>query len=187
MTHRKTILIMSLISFLTVSAFSGRKSKNEHTQEQNNKDISISFIIDNENYEHVWSDKSGTMKEYTRKGEGIKTWTRMITTHNYQGIKVIGEPISAYMTNVKPYLALKPEILKSNNSEMKEDLVLILVLLAPEKTHYEYVIARYIQNQELEIKSVIYSQKIPFKDNVDFSSIIKKQNSLIGQISKLKI
>ena len=119
---------------------------------------------------------SVTSNQYVRAHETIDHWQRMLTFKEYAGTQNIKDVLSAYMESVKPLLAQKAKVFEKEDSQHAEEIIAILILSAPDKSHYEYVIHRLVADAKHPVRSMIFSQRMPHLEPIDSTEIDKKQN-----------
>ncbi|PKI16307.1 hypothetical protein [Colwellia sp. 12G3] len=141
-----------------------------------------------EDYCNVWKNKDGDVKtiEFLRKDQSLESWDKMITAKLYSDKSALKQVLPGYVKSVKSMFAIKPEILSPPNSQHEEEVFILMVLLAPDKSHYEYVINRFYRDANT-VSSVFYSHKLPFAKNVDFTDIMENKNSWLEQLQQIKI
>lgn len=146
----------------------------------------VSFIGDK--YCKVWKNEKGDIEtiEYLRKGQTLKSWDKMITVKKYSDKSALKLVLPGYVKSVNSMFAIKPEILTANDSIHDEEVYLLMLLLAPDKSHYEYVVNRFYRDKNT-VKSIFYSHKIPFKEKVNFTEVEKKKYTWLEQLRSNKI
>ncbi len=134
-------------------------------------------------YCKVWEKSDGDIKtiEFLRKDQSLESWNKMITVKHYSDKSALKQVLPSYVKSVKSMFALKPEVLAPDESVHDEEIYLRLLLLAPDKSHYEYVVNRFYRNDS-EVKSIFYSHKIPFSEKVDFTEVMESKNSWLEQL-----
>jgi len=144
--------------------------------------------FDGEKYNVAWSKKVSGKKitEYLKKGETIKNWSSMITVNQYVNARKVKEVIVPYLNSVKPMLALKPDILRDTRGP-DSNILIVLVLLAPDRSHYEFIVHRFVDGKGFSVASTFFSYYLPFEKNLDFTFVMKMKNRWITEISNLKI
>lgn len=143
--------------------------------------------FDKQNYCKAWSNKTQAFEkiEFLRKSETVKAWNKMITITNYPERKNLKATMPGYFNSIKTFIAIKPEIISLKpESKNPDEAYVILLLLAPDKLHYEYVVNKFYTDVN-SVKSVFYSQKIPFAKKVDFTEIMKNRKPWIEQLQKI--
>ncbi len=131
-------------------------------------------------------DGANTSNEYLRAGETTDAWVRMITVKEYAGTKELKDFLPGYMNNVRPLLALKPDIFGPNEKKHKDEVVLLLLLLAPDKSNYEYVIHRVYVDEGGPVKSVIFSLRIPFAKQVSFNEVMQGRDGWMKELDTVE-
>ena len=146
----------------------------------------VSFI--GENYCKVWENKKGDIKtiEYLQKEQTLKSWDKMITVKKYSDKSALKLVLPGYVKSVNSMFAMKPEILTADNSSHDEEVYLLMLLLSPDKSHYEYVVNRFYRDNNT-VKSIFYSHKIPFKEKVDFAEVMKNKYTWLEQLRSSRI
>ncbi len=146
------------------------------------------FEFDKQEYCLKWGSVDGTItNEYLRAGETVDAWVRMITFKEYAGTKELKDFLPNYMQAVRPLLALKPEILGPKVKKHKDEMMLLLLLLAPDKSHYEYVVHRVYTDEEGPVKSVIFSLRIPFSNEVLFNEVMDNRGTWMEELGRLEL
>lgn len=144
--------------------------------------------FDKQEYCLKWSSADGsTTNEYLRADETIDAWTRMITFKTYAGTKELKDVLPGYMQAVRPLLALKPEFLGPKVKKHKDEMILLLLLLAPDKSHYEYVVHRVYTDKGGPVKSAIFSLRIPFSHEVSFNEVMNNRGAWIKELGRLDL
>ena len=144
--------------------------------------------FDGDSFCLAWASVNGATisNEYVREQESVEGWTRMITTKEYVGTKTIKDFLPGYMSSVKPYMAVKPTLLELNNTKHKEEVILVLILTAPDKSHHEYVIHRVFVNEGGPVHSVIFSFKLPWGEDAPLSDAKKYTDKWIKNLGELE-
>jgi hypothetical protein len=145
--------------------------------------------LDGDEYSPVWSNTDNHLisVEFLRSGETVDDWQQMITAKEFSDVSELKEVLPGYMNRVKPYLALKPEFLHPGASVHKEDVVLVLTLLYPDKSNYEFVIARFYADDGQPVKATIFSHRIKFAPLVSFEEVHNKMSDWIAWAGKTDI
>ena len=146
------------------------------------------LTFDAQEYCLSWASVDGatTSNEYLRSGETVDAWVRMVTVKDYAGTKELKDFIPGYMDSVRPYMAMKADVFGPNEKKHKDELLLLLLLLAPDKSHYEYVIHRVYVDEEGPVRSVIFSLRIPFAKQVSFNEVMKSRDGWMKELSGLE-
>ncbi|MCE2573907.1 hypothetical protein [Motilimonas eburnea] len=137
----------------------------------------------------VWNNKDDGVHtvELLAEGQSLESWSTMITVRKYKGKTALKEVLPGYVNSVKPMFALKPDILQSDTSKAKEEVYFRMLLLAPDKSHYEYVINRFYRDDDESVKSIFYSHRIPFAEQVNFNEIMENRDSWLEQLQSQNI
>lgn len=145
--------------------------------------------FDQKNYCEVWRNAQTSMQtvEFLSSGESLESWSTMITVRNYPGKTVLKDVIPEYINSVKPMFALKPDLLTPDDSANLEEVYFRMLLLAPNKSHYEYVINKFYRDDDSSVKSIFYSYRIPFSPTVDYDQVTQNRNSWMQQLQALSI
>jgi hypothetical protein len=145
--------------------------------------------FDEKEYCEVWKNKDGEMQtvEFLIDGQTVNAWTTMMTVREYDGKTALKEVLPDYVNSVKPMFALKPDFLQKDNSKSKEEVFLRMLLLAPDKSHYEYVVNRFYRDDEKSVKSIFYSHRIPFAKEVNFNEIMENRDNWLEQLQLLSV
>lgn len=69
----------------------------------------------------------------------------------------------------------------------KYEMMLLLLLLAPDKSHYEYVMHRVCTDEEGPVKSVIFSLRIPFSNEVSFIELMDNRGTWMTDLGRLEL
>lgn len=145
--------------------------------------------FDDKEYCQAWSNKKDGVHtvELLNKGQSLESWSTMITLRKYSGKSALKEVLPSYVNSVKSMFAMKPDILAPDNSENSEEVYLRMLLLSPDKSHYEYVVNRFYRDDDDSVKSIFYSHQIPFAKEVNFNEIMENRNSWLEQLQKKSI
>jgi hypothetical protein len=146
------------------------------------------LTFDGEQYCLAWASVDGatTSNEYLRAGDTVEKWARMVTVKEYSGTKELKDFLPGYIKAVKPYLALKPEIFSAKGKTHEDEICLLLLLLAPDKSHYEYVVHRTYVDKGGPVRSVLFSLRIPFAKEVSFDDVMKSQGRWMSGLIELE-
>lgn len=131
------------------------------SQEEAAADNSIRF--DGEQYQLAWTgDGPAIFHEYLRAGETVESWTRMITFSVAEGTATgIKEQ---YLEQRRHLMLFEPDILTSTNSPYTEDLIVTLVLQAPNQPDAEFVMTRLVADPGEPVRLLTFSMKIAPED-----------------------
>lgn len=201
MTIRSTLFI---VLFALISGCAGHqtelgKEANKSVESVDNtfqqKSISVTIPngtprvqFDKQEYYLKWASvDTVTTNEYIRPGETIKTWTRMITFKEYAGTKELKDFLPNYMQAVSPLLALKPQFLHPKVKKHKDEMMLLLLLLAPDKSHYEHVVHRVYVDEGGPVQSLIFSLRIPFSSEVSFNEVMENRGKWMKELGELEL
>lgn len=145
--------------------------------------------FDEKEYCEVWSNEDNGIHtvELLNKGQSLESWSTMITLRKYSGKSALKEVLPGYVNSVKPMFAMKPDILAPDNTSNKEEVYLRMLLLAPDNSHYEYVINRFYRDNDDSVKSIFYSHRIPFAQEVNFNEVMENRNNWLEQLQKQSI
>lgn len=145
--------------------------------------------FNDKDYCEVWTNTDGDVHtvELLAGGQSLESWSTMITVRKYQGKKALKEVLPGYVNSVKPLFAMKPDILQSDKSKAKEEVYFRMLLLAPDKSHYEYVINRFYRDDDESVKSIFYSHRIPFAEQVNFNEIMENRDNWLEQLQSQNI
>ncbi len=134
--------------------------------------------FDQDSYALAWANVKDNVisNEYVRAGETVDHWERMLTFKEYTGAQHIKDVLPGYMASVKPLLAQKAKVFEKEDSRHTEEITVVLALLAPDKSHYEYVVHRLVADAKRPVRSMIFSLRIPYSESLDLSQIEKNKN-----------
>lgn len=140
-------------------------------------------------YCEVWNKKDSDVLtvEFLSEEQSLASWSTMITVREYQGKSALKEVLPGYVNSVKPMFAMKPDVLQSNTSTAKEEVYFCMLLLAPDKSHYEYVVNRFYRDNDTSVKSVFYSHRIPFSEQVNFNEVMDNRADWLKQLQDKKV
>jgi hypothetical protein len=147
------------------------------------------IVFDENEYFLSWVDVKGNnvTNEYLIKGTTLEKWDTLLAVRLFKGKEIeIKEVLSQYMEQIKPLLAVKPDILKKEGTPVSEDVTLVLFLLSPDKTYYEYNLHRFVRDPS-GVKSYQFAQRLPFKEKLDVSKVMTNQAKRIEQLGKLNV
>ena len=141
-----------------------------------------------ESYCKVWekNDDGVHTVEFLKKDESLKSWSEMITVRKYEKKKHLKEVLPGYIKSVQPMFALKPDILSKDGTGNEEDILILLTLLSPNKSHYEYVVNHFYHTGSGVVWSVFYTHKLPFAKEVNFNEILENRSAWISSVAKIK-
>ncbi len=142
------------------------------------------ITFDERDYCEIWNNKAEDMHtiELLSKGQSLESWSSMITIRNYDGKSALKEVLPGYVKGVQPMFALEPDFLVNENSSNTEEVYLRMLLLAPDKSHYEYVINRFYRGDDNSVKSIFYSHRIPFAKEINYEEIMKNRDGWLEQL-----
>ncbi len=142
------------------------------------------FQFDKQDYCEAWKKVEAGVStvELVQKDESVSAWSKMITVRKYDNKKALKEVLPSYFKSVKPLFAMKPDILAPDDVATLEEVYLRMLLLAPDKSHYEYVVNRFYRDDENSVKSIFYSHRIPFSEEVDFTEVMEKRDNWLEQL-----
>lgn len=148
----------------------------------------VSIRFNGDTYFLVWAHKDGQVisNEYLRVGETVDKWNRMITVKQYTQSAALKDVLPSYLDYIQPMLALKPDFLVPNQKKHQDEVTMLLTLLAPDKSHYEYVVHHMYVDKDKPVMSVLFSLNIPYAKNVSFDVVMKSRNEWITEISGLE-
>ncbi|NNC98421.1 MAG: hypothetical protein HKN88_10170 [Gammaproteobacteria bacterium] len=136
----------------------------------------------------VWESDKNDVKtsEYLPNGQSLEAWKNMITVRKYSNKTKLKEVLPNYVNSVKPMFALAPEILQNEDTSYPEDVYLLLTLLAPDKSRYEYVINRFYSDGN-DVYSIFYSHKLPFAKEIDFTEVMENKYKWLELLRSIEI
>lgn len=135
----------------------------------------------------VWETAANNMRhvEYLSDTESLESWTQMITVRRYGGAAELKEVLPGYIKSVRPMIALKPEFYSKGDSAHVEDLIVFLVLKAPDNSHIEVVTNHYYHDGGGTIWSVFHSYRMPFAQQVEFTEVMKRRPDWFREVSEI--
>lgn len=145
--------------------------------------------FDGKNYCEAWRSSLGDMQtvEFLSNGQSLESWSTMITVRKYPGKSALNQVIPDYIGSVRPMFALKPDVLQPDHSVHLEEVYFRMLLLAPNKSHYEYVINKFYRDDDSSVKSIFYSHRIPFSATVDYDEVTENRNNWTQQLQSQSI
>lgn len=146
-----------------------------------NAEPCISFS--DETFCEAWSGNARGFKsfEYLRKKESTQRWTKMLAFRSYEAKSDVEKVVSGFLNSIKSMAAIKPDILSPEESDYEDETIVLVLLIAPDKSYYEYIIHRFIKDSD-DIYSGFYSYRMPYAAKPNFNEIAKNRNAWIKQI-----
>jgi len=134
------------------------------------------------------SERKGVQTfEFLLRKESLESWTKMITIKKYKNKHFLKDVLPDYMNSVRSMFALKPELFSNPQSKYKENMMILLTLLAPDKSHYEYVVNHFYNSGDGPITSIFYSHRLPFAEKIDFTEVMKKNQFWMLSLAKIDV
>jgi hypothetical protein len=139
-------------------------------------------------YNLVFTDKSDgtTTTEYVREGESLGEWSTLFAVREFQNQSSLKKPIQAVIDSTRQYMALPPEGLPSGGVSTHREMILVLWLVAPDQTYYEYDLYRFIYTGG-KVISYQYAQRLPFSKNLDVSREMRVQPQRIDELANMNV
>ncbi len=144
--------------------------------------------FDDISYNLVFTDKTGgtITNEYVREGESLEEWSTLFAVREFQNQSSVKNPIQAVIDSTRQYMALPPKGLPSGDASTDKEMILVLWLVAPDQSYYEYDLYRFIYTGD-KVISYQYAQRLPFSKNLDVSAEIKVQPRRIDELANMNV
>ncbi len=171
--------------FLVLAAACATTKTPQHFKNAEGKPV---IIFADKEYQLAFVDTTSntSTNEYVPVGQTVKQWNTLIAVRLFKGVQHMDRVIPAYLESIKPLLAVKPEIFERSGTDGTSDITLVLFLLAPDKTYFEYNLHRFVKTAE-GIKAYQYARKLPFQKQLDVSGILKEQPQLMDMLGACDI
>ncbi len=174
--------------FLTVVVASALFAQSGHaTENEMLKNRSELVEFEAKKYKLCWInvDDGNITNEYLLEGYNLKNWRSMIASRIYMQVHNLKEILPVYIKSIKPYMANKPQLFKSEHIKSKH-VIIETFLLAPDKSYYEYNIHLFKETPK-GVVAYQFAEKLPFKKELDVSRIIKSRGNRIDLLSKMDL
>ena len=130
----------------------------------------------------VGGNKRVTLNEYVQPGETVRHWTKMITVRQYSKPLTFKEIAIPYIKARSSLFALKPQIFENSKSGHKRDVIVIMWLLAPDRSHYENIFARFVIDKNRPAKMIVFSVWVPYSARSNVSYEVQHADSWLAAL-----
>jgi hypothetical protein len=119
--------------------------------------------------------RATTTNEYVPEGQSLTDWTTLIGVRRFAAARELKDVLPTYLGVIKPVLVGKPEFLKRKNVDASEEVMLVALLLAPDKTYHEYNLHRFFKTAD-GVTAYQFAQRIPGRGGASaIDPIVKRQ------------
>ncbi len=141
------------------------------------------ITFDDEKFCKAWAGKVGEFIsfEYVRKEESVQHWTKMLAFRAYKIESDLDTELSAYMNSIKSTAAMKPDILTPEKSKYEDEVIVVSLLISPNRAYYEHVIHRIYRDSN-RVYSGFFSFRMPYAAQANFNVIAQNRNTWIKQL-----
>ena len=125
--------------------------------------------------------------EYVPEGQSLTNWTTLMAVRRFGSASELKEVLPVYMRTIQPVLAGKPYFLKRNGVDPSQEVMLVLLLVAPDKTYHEYNLHRFFRTPD-GVTAYQFAQRIPRTgDPSAIDPVLKRQADRIKSLNEITL
>ncbi len=113
--------------------------------------------------------------EYVPEGQSLKNWTTLLGVRRFAAARELNDVLPKYLGVIKPVLVGKPEFLKRRDVDASQEVMLVALLVAPDKSYHEYNLHRFFRTAD-GVTAYQFAQRIPRTGSASaIDPVIKRQ------------
>ena len=134
-------------------------------------------------YRLAYADVKGqtVTNEYLIDGESLSAWKTLIGVRHFRESKEVKDVLPPYLKQMQPHFAIKAEVVQKKDSSFPMDVALIMWLIAPDKSYYEYNLHRFVQTPN-GVMAYQFAERLPFSARLDVSATMKMQSARLAEL-----